>query len=170
METEQSTATPKETQSPPDGGRLDRIADQTRGLIDDIKEWIDLKVQLVQLELEERFESLANHILATLLVIVLAFTTLLFGLVAGALAIGNWLGDPLWGFLIVTGGLALITVLVHLIRPHFVKAPWKGTSKQLTAAKPSTTVPTIVSRKARLSQVAETTEKKSQDGRSTEAK
>ncbi|GMQ82491.1 MAG: hypothetical protein BMS9Abin05_1945 [Rhodothermia bacterium] len=166
METERDTAPPQETQSPPEGGRMDRIADQTRGLIDDIKEWIDLKVQLVQLELEERFESLANHIVATLLVIVLAFTTVLFALIAAALAIGNWLGDPLWGFLIVTGGLALITVIVHLIKPKFIKAPWKGTTKRLPAAKPPRTTP----RTARLPQVAETTETKNQDGRSTEAK
>ena len=124
METEQKTTEPAASEESSDGGRIDRIADQTRGLIDDIKEWIDLKVQLVQLELEERFETLANQILGTLVVIVLAFVTVLFALIAASVAIGNWLGDPLWGFLVVTGILVIATVVVHVIQPRFVKAPW----------------------------------------------
>lgn len=162
METEHNKSTEQKAPSSTEGGRVDRIADQTRGLIDDIKEWIDLKVELVQLELEERFESLANHILGTLLVVVLVFITVLFALIVGALAIGNWLGDPLWGFLVVTGALALITVIVHLSNPRFVKAPWKGTAKKLPAAKGSDTV--------RLPQVAESAKKEHKNGRSTETK
>ncbi len=61
METEQETAKQNKDTSTNDGGSIDRIADQTRGLVEDIKEWIDLKVHLVQLELEERFETLANR-------------------------------------------------------------------------------------------------------------
>ncbi len=138
MGTEQETAKRKTDKGTNDGGRIDRIADQTRGLVEDIKEWIDLKVHLVQLELEERFETLANNILATVLVVVLAFITVLFALIAGALALGNWLGDPLWGFLIVTGVLALLTVAVHLGRPRIVKAPWKKKARELPASKETT--------------------------------
>lgn len=164
METERDTTPTRETDSAQEGGRLDRIADQTRGLIEDIKEWIDLKVQLVQIELEERFESLANQILATLLVIVLAATTALFALIAGALAIGNWLGDPLWGFLIVTGVLALVTVVVHLIQPRFVKAPWKGNTKRLSPAKSPEAAKSIAPKKTQIPLLEESTEKESQDG------
>lgn len=161
METEQETVKRRTEKGTNDGGRIDRIADQTRALVEDIKEWIDLKVQLVQLELEERFETLANNILATILVVVLAFITLLFALIAGALALGNWLGDPLWGFLIVTGVLALLTVAVHLGRPRIVKAPWKKKRKALPAPKETTAA-------AQIPQVTESAPLDRTDGSSAE--
>lgn len=143
METEQKPIDSSATEPKTDGGRMDRIADQTRGLVDDIKEWIDLKVQLVQIELEERFETLANQILATLVVIVLAFITLLFALIAGSLAIGNWLGDPLWGFLVVTGVLAVITAVVHISKPRFVRAPWVKEPDTESKKLPAATIPDL---------------------------
>lgn len=122
METAQQkqTQTEDRADSP---GRMDRIADNTRGLIEDVKEWIDLKVQLVQLDLEEKIETLANQVLSTFLVIVLAAVTALFILVAGAFGLGQWLGHPAWGFLSVSGLLALVTILIHFRHPRLVKAP-----------------------------------------------
>ena len=157
METEETQIQAEEKAASEEGGRIDRIADQTRGLIDDIKDWIDLKVQLVQLDLEERFESMANQILATIIVIVLAFITILFALIAGSLALGNWLGDPLWGFLIVTGLLALITLIVHIRQPRIVKAPWKKKAKAL----PEATEKQVA---AQLPRIAETTQDETKNG------
>lgn len=114
----------KQTEDSSDSpGRMDRIADNTRGLIEDVKEWIDLKVQLVQLEIEQKIETLANQVVSTFLVIVLAAVTALFILVAAALGLGQWLGHPAWGFLAVSGALGLVTILIHFRRPRLVKAP-----------------------------------------------
>jgi hypothetical protein len=76
------------------------------------------------LDLEEKFETVANQLLATFIVIVLAFIALIFGLIAGALAMGKLLGDPLWGFLIITGILIVVTLIVHAVRPRIITAPW----------------------------------------------
>jgi hypothetical protein len=125
---EETDKSNKETGTVGDGSRIDRIADQTRGLIEDVKEWIDLRVQLIQLEVEDRFETVANQLLSTMLVIVLAFTTLIFALIAASLGIGKLLGDPLWGFLATTLVLAAATIVVRLFKPRIVKAPWANRS------------------------------------------
>ena len=113
-----------------EGGRMDRIADQTKGLFEDVKEWIDLKVQLVQLDLEEKFETIANQLLSALLVVVLAFMTLMFGLVAASLALGKVFGDPLWGFLATTAALAVITVIIRVVKPRMIRASWSERSEE----------------------------------------
>ncbi len=133
METDKNRR-PSVDESVPDGqGRLDRIADQTKGLVDDIKEWIDLKVQLVQMDLEEKFETMANQVLSTFVVILLAGVTVLFALVAASLGLGGWLGHPAWGFLAVTGILTLLTLAIHHARPRIIKAPKIWKKKELPA-------------------------------------
>jgi len=119
----------KHTESSGEGGRIDRIADQTRGLVEDVKEWIDLRVQLIQLEVEDRFETVANQLLSAMLVVILAFTTLIFALIAISLGIGMLLGDPLWGFLVTTLLLAIATIVARVVKPRIVKAPWAGRSE-----------------------------------------
>jgi len=135
IDNEHKGAKTEETSQPKDSGRIDRIADQTKGLVEDIKEWVDLRVQLIQFELEEKFETVANQLLSTFLVLILAFITLMFALVAASLGIGKLLGDPLWGFLVVTGVLALATIIVRLARPKFISAPWTGSGKETKALK-----------------------------------
>lgn len=106
-----------------EGGRVDRISDQTRGLIDDIKEWIDLRVQLVQIDMEERIESLANEVLSKVVIAILVFLIVIFLLIGAALGLGPIMGHPAWGFLAVAGIIGLMTLAVHLIKPRFVRGP-----------------------------------------------
>jgi Putative Actinobacterial Holin-X, holin superfamily III len=114
-------------------GRVDRISDQTKGLIDDIKEWIDLRVQLIQIDIEERIETVANEVLSTVVVAILIFLIVIFLLVGAALGLGPVLGHPAWGFLAVAGFMGLVTLAIHFIRPRVIKAPNLRSRKALPA-------------------------------------
>jgi len=119
---QKETSRQTSSESPEHGGRIDRITDQTKGLVDDIKEWIDLRVRLVQLDLEERFETIANQTILTLVVIGIGATSLFFALVAAALGLGSLLSSPALGFLVVSIILAVVMWFVNRWRPRFVNA------------------------------------------------
>ncbi len=88
-----------------------------QGAIDDTKDWVDLRIKLAMIEVEERAKQKLNPIIASItkkvqevlrpILITVAGAAVmgigaLFGLVALALFIGMALGHPAWGFLIVT--------------------------------------------------------------------
>ena len=68
---------------------MNRISDQTKGLVDDVKEWVDLRIKLLQIDIEERLETVANQAVSTVVVICLATASIFFGLVAAAIALGQ---------------------------------------------------------------------------------
>ena len=118
---------PSERPAPPadrpavSGGKVERLAQHTQYLVQDLKQWIDLRIELAQLELEERIESQVNRVLLGLIVAVLAALGGFFGLVALALGFGAALGHPAWGFLIVTVLLAVIAAVLRAAEPEFVQ-------------------------------------------------
>lgn len=99
------------------GSKVQRIAGETRALVDDVKTWVDLRLQLTQLEVEGRI----NEAGAKGLVVVLGGIALLFALVGLALLIGEWSGRPYVGFFSVAGILLLITAIVWVAKPRMVR-------------------------------------------------
>jgi uncharacterized membrane protein YqjE len=97
------------------GKSLERVSERFQSLTEDITEWVDLKIQLAQLEIEERIESRIRGIIMEVVVIALAGITGLFALTTLAFALGAWLGHPAWGFLIVTVLLATSTLIVRSV-------------------------------------------------------
>lgn len=100
---------------------LDRITQHTIGLAEDLTSWIELKLKLTQLEVEEIIDRRLNKILVGLVAGVTGFLALFFGLVTAALGLGEWLGRPVWGFLIVTLFLALIAGGLMVIKPNLTQ-------------------------------------------------
>lgn len=88
---------------------MTRIAAHTQGLVEDLREWIDLRLDLVVLDLEEKVNDLKNQIGQGVVLALLAFFTALFALTTAALGLGWALGHPFWGFLIVFAALAITT-------------------------------------------------------------
>jgi len=90
-------------------GKLARVASHTQGLVEDLREWIDLRLDLVVLDLEEKVNDLKNQVGQGIVLALLGFFTALFALVTVALGVGWLLGHPFWGFLTVFAILAIAT-------------------------------------------------------------
>ena len=101
---------------------MDRISDQAKGLVDDVKEWVDLRVRLVQMDLEDRIEVIANQTILTIIIILMAGVSMLFALFAAAFGLGLLFGNTALGFLCIAAVLALGTLLMNRMRPKFVNS------------------------------------------------
>jgi hypothetical protein len=93
---------PFERRLPTHRGKLARITDEVTGLGEDLKEWVELRLELVQAEVNERIEHVKAEVKQGAAAGVFAVLGALFLLVTLALGLGWWLGHPFWGFLIVT--------------------------------------------------------------------
>lgn len=118
---------------PKSGNRMTRLAGESRALFDDLREWVDLRVQLVQVEIEERIEKMANELIAIIIVVVLGLFAVAFLLHGVAIWIGEALGGTQWGYLIVAGVLGLITLIVKATKPDFVGRQKSSAPAQIPA-------------------------------------
>ncbi|WP_103029952.1 phage holin family protein [Salinibacter altiplanensis] len=105
------------TEKPPEGGKVSRIAAHTQGLFTDLREWIDLRVDLAILEMEERLDTFKNDVALGLTIAVFAALAAFFSLTTVALGVGWLLGHPFWGFLAVSVALILIIVALRVAKP-----------------------------------------------------
>jgi len=98
----------------PDRGKnkIERIGEQTKGLFEDFTGWVEVRLKLFQLEMQDKIQSKVNEAIIKIAPAVAGALTGLFLLVTIALFIGWWLGHPAWGYLIVTGMLGLVTVIL----------------------------------------------------------
>jgi len=104
----------------PEGGKMRRIAAHTQGLFEDLREWIDLRIDLAILEVEERIDEAKNGIALGVTLAIFAFFAALFTLTTIALGVGWLLGHPFWGFLAVSVALILIVVGLQATQPALV--------------------------------------------------
>lgn len=101
----------------PEGGKVNRIAAHTQGLFADLREWIDLRVDLAILEVEERLDAFKNDLALGITIAVFALFAAFFSLTTVALGVGWLLGHPFWGFLAVSVALILIIVTLRVTKP-----------------------------------------------------
>lgn len=101
-------------------GKLGRIAGHTQGLVEDLREWMDLRLDLAILEVEEKVDDLRNEVALGLTLAFFGFFAALFGFTTVALGLGWLLGHPFWGFLIVSAVLLLVVTALGKARPDLV--------------------------------------------------
>lgn len=111
--------------------RITRLAGESRALFDDLREWVDLRVQLVQVEIEERIEKAVNEAIALILVAIVGLFALAFLLHGVAIWIGTALGGQQWGYLILAAILAVVTLILKTATPDFIGKRKEGSGKQL---------------------------------------
>lgn len=104
----------------PQGGKVSRIAAHTQGLFEDLREWIDLRIDLAILEVEERLDETKNTIALGLTLAIFGFFAAFFSLTTIALGVGWLLGHPFWGFLAVSVALFLIVGVLRVMQPALV--------------------------------------------------
>lgn len=115
------------------GGRISRFAGESRALFDDLREWVDLRVQLVQVEIEERIEKMANEAISLIMVAVVGLFAVAFLLHGLAIWISDALGAQQWGYLIMALVLGLITVILKTAKPDFVGKRQENSVPELKA-------------------------------------
>lgn len=91
-----------------------------QGLVQDLQKWIDLRLDLAVLEVEERIDELRNELALGVTVAILAFFAALFALTALALGVGWLLGRPFWGFLAISVLLLLILGVLQSVKPQLM--------------------------------------------------
>ncbi len=90
---------------------------QGRQFFDDVREWVELRVELFQLDVEERIQDAINRMAQAALVVVLMALALLFMAMAAAFALGAWMGSTALGFLVVAVVGLLAAIGVKSSRP-----------------------------------------------------
>ncbi len=94
------------------GGKLQRVTQETRGIVEDLREWTDLKIDLAVREINDSLDDAASQLVLGITLAVVAFFTGLFGLTTVAIGIGWALGHMFWGFLIVFVILLVVSLVV----------------------------------------------------------
>ncbi len=102
-------------------GKIKLLSRETRGLVEDIKAWVELRMTLAQMDVEEKVDARINRAMVGAIVGALAFLGLTFALIAAALGLGTLFGHSAWGFLTVAGVLIIITVVLLAAKPRIVK-------------------------------------------------
>lgn len=106
---------------PPHQTKLDRVTGHLAALSGDLREWTELRIELVKRQVEgvqaqiERVQHLLDSAPFFVGALVLAIIAVLFLFVALALGIGALVGSPGWGFLITTVLLVVSAVLLAVL-------------------------------------------------------
>lgn len=115
-------------QLPVGRNRVERISAHGKGLVSDVTSWVELKMKLVQVEIEERIDARVNDMIATAIVAAfgaLGGVFLLIALAVGSAAILIAIGleSPLsyfLGFLFIALLLAAGALIMRSMRPHLL--------------------------------------------------
>ena len=94
-------------------GKVHRIGSETRGLLEDFTSWVELRLRLVQLDVQDYIRQKIDEATLKVALIIASLVSGLFMLVTLALFAGWALGHPAWGFLVVTGLLFLWTGILY---------------------------------------------------------
>ncbi|MFL5748858.1 MAG: phage holin family protein [Niastella sp.] len=93
------------------------------GLTDHVKEYINTRVELTKLQIAEKSSLVVSQVIAVTIVALFFLLFLIFGSIAGAWALSNWIGKPYSGFLIVAGIYLLLGIIVWAARGRLLRFP-----------------------------------------------
>ena len=97
--------------------------EKLEGLTDHVKEYINTRVELTKLHLAEKTSLIISELIAITIVILFFIFVLLFGSIAGAWALSEWIGKRYAGFLIVAGIYLLLGIIVWVTRGRLIRFP-----------------------------------------------
>jgi len=93
------------------------------GLTDHVKEYINTRVELTKLHIAEKTSRVISQLIAITIVILFFLFVLVFGSIAGAWALSNWIGKPYAGFLIVAGIYLVLGIIVWVAKGPLLRYP-----------------------------------------------
>lgn len=122
---------PDTKEKPAPNGKIGRLTTEAKGLVDDTKDWVDAKLRLFELDVEEKIDSFANKFVSGAVVVAIGALALVFSLVATAFALGDLWGRNSLGFIAVGGALFLVALIIHLVKPRLVKGSMGGADRSV---------------------------------------
>jgi hypothetical protein len=97
--------------------------EKLEGLSDHVKEYINTRVELTKLRLAEKTSLVISNLIAVTVVVLLFLFVIVFGSIAGAWALSEWIGKSYSGFLIVAGFYLLLGIIVWMARDKLIRFP-----------------------------------------------
>jgi len=97
--------------------------EKLEGLTDHVKEYVNTRVELTKLRIAEKTSLIIGDLIAGGIVILFFLLVLMFGSIAGAWALSDWIGTRYSGFLIVAGIYLLLGIIVWIARGRFIRFP-----------------------------------------------
>ncbi|WP_205512341.1 phage holin family protein [Longitalea arenae] len=97
--------------------------DKIEGLSDHVKEYVNTRIEIAKLRIAEKTSLVVGNFIAVGIIALLFLFVLLFGSIAGAWALSDWIGKPYAGFLIVAGIYMLLGIIVWVARGKLIRFP-----------------------------------------------
>ncbi len=97
--------------------------EKMEGLTDHVKQYINTRVELTKLTIAEKTSQVISQLIAFTIVALFFLFVLIFGSIAGAWALSNWIGKPYAGFLIVAGIYLVLGIIVWAARGRLLRFP-----------------------------------------------
>jgi fatty acid desaturase len=92
-------------------------------LADTVKDYVNTRIESVKLNVAEKSSAVIANLVAGLIVVSFFMLFFLFGSIALAFGLGEWIGKTWAGFLIVSGFYLLIGIVVWTARVKIIQLP-----------------------------------------------
>lgn len=97
--------------------------EKIEGLSDHVKEYINTRVEITKLRIAEKTSLVIGNFIAAAIIALLFLFVLVFGSIAGAWALSDWIGKSYSGFLIVAGIYLLLGIIVWAGKGRLIRFP-----------------------------------------------
>ena len=102
---------------------MEKVFAKTEELAENIKEYVNARIEAVKLNAAEKSSAVIANIIARLVVTTLFFFFIVFAGISLSLLLGEWIGKTWAGFLIVAGLYLLIGIVVWAAREKMIRLP-----------------------------------------------
>lgn len=92
-------------------------------LFEKVEEYAKTNVELIKLKATDKVADIVGSLVAKIAIVILAFFFILMINIAIAFWIGNAMGKTHYGFFVVAGFYALITIVLFIFQDKFIKSP-----------------------------------------------
>lgn len=96
-------------------------------LVDQFKEYVNTRLSQAKLSVAEKISKVVSGVIVVLMAALVFFLFLVLLSIAGAIAIGQWVGSGWLGFVIVSGLVLLLGFLLWLARERLLRIPFMNT-------------------------------------------
>jgi len=97
--------------------------EKIEGITEHVRDYIATRIEVVKLEIAEKTSLVMGNLIAGAVVALLFLFVIVFGSLAGAWALSDWIGKRYSGFLIVAGFYLLLAIIIWFARARLIRFP-----------------------------------------------